>query len=246
MGCFYHIKAVVDNAVMLAKQFGADEEIVIIAAWLHDIASITDYNLYEEHHIHGAEMAKEILETYDYDKEKIAQIQSCVLNHRGSISGERLSLEELCVADADAISHFDSVPSLLYLAYVERKMDIGEGISFVKQKLERSYNKLSDRSVFLLEESQKELIESIETYWYDFGFETEAEWEECKQELLGLSSFDAGNEYTFFNRVQEIIPDIDSDSIYIEMDYPYQAKLIVNWFIKYLQPKIKEEFAKES
>ena len=146
MGCFYHIKAVVDNAVMLAKQFGADEEIVIIAAWLHDIASITDYNLYEEHHIHGAEMAKEILETYDYDKEKIAQIQSCVLSHRGSISGERLSLEELCVADADAISHFDSVPSLLYLAYVERKMDIGEGISFVKQKLERSYNKLSDRS----------------------------------------------------------------------------------------------------
>ena len=146
MGCFYHIKAVVDNAVMLAKQFGADEEIVTIAAWLHDIASITDYNLYEEHHIHGTEMAKEILETYDYDKEKIAQVQSCVLNHRGSISGERLSLEELCVADADAISHFDSVPSLLYLAYVERKMDIGECISFVKQKLERSYNKLSDRS----------------------------------------------------------------------------------------------------
>lgn len=107
-------------------------------------------------------------------------------------------------------------------------------------------NKLSDRSVFLLEESQKELIESIETYWYDFGFETEAEWKECKQELLELSSFDAGNEYAFFNRVQEIIPDIDSDSIYIEMDYPYQAKLIVNWFIKYLQPKIKEEFAKES
>lgn len=91
-------------------------------------------------------MAKEILEKFDYDKAKIAQVQSCVLKHRGSISGERLSMEELCVADADAISHFDSVPSLLYLAYVERKMDIEEGISFVKQKLERSYNKLSERS----------------------------------------------------------------------------------------------------
>jgi len=146
MGCFYHIRAVVDNAAMLAKQFGADEEIVIIAAWLHDVASIMDYNFYEKHHIHGAEMAKEILEKFDYDKAKIAQVQSCVLKHRGSISGERLSMEELCVADADAISHFDSVPSLLYLAYVERKMDIEEGISFVKQKLERSYNKLSDRS----------------------------------------------------------------------------------------------------
>lgn len=147
MGCFYHIKAVVDNAVMLAKQFGADEEIVIIAAWLHDIASITDYNLYEEHHIHGAEMVKEILVTFDYDKEKIPQVQSCVLNHRGSISGERLSLEELCVADADAISHFDNVPSLLYLAYVKRNLGIDEGREFVKAKLIRSYEKLDRKSV---------------------------------------------------------------------------------------------------
>nr|WP_296009174.1 HD domain-containing protein [uncultured Blautia sp.] len=146
MGCFYHIRAVADNAAKLAKQFGADEEVVIIAAWLHDVASITDYNLYEEHHIHGAKMAKEILEKFDYDKEKTAQVQSCVLNHRGSISGERLSLEELCVADADAISHFDNVPSLLYLAYVKRNLDIDEGKEFVKAKLMRSYEKLSEES----------------------------------------------------------------------------------------------------
>ena len=146
MGCFYHIRSVADNAAMLAKQFGADEEVVIIAAWLHDVASITDYNLYEEHHIHGAKMAKEILEKFDYDKEKINQVQLCVLNHRGSISGERLSLEEMCVADADAISHFDNVPSLLYLAYVKRNLDIDEGKEYVKAKLIRSYEKLSEES----------------------------------------------------------------------------------------------------
>ena len=146
MGCFYHIRAVADNAAKLAKQFGADEEVVIIAAWLHDVASITDYNLYEEHHIHGAKMAKEILEKFDYDKEKTAQVQSCVLNHRGSPTGVRLSLEELCVADADAISHFDNVPSLLYLAYVKRNLDIDEGKEFVKAKLMRSYEKLSEES----------------------------------------------------------------------------------------------------
>lgn len=158
MGCFYHIRAVVDNAAMLAKQFGADEEIVIIAAWLHDIASITDYNLYEEHHIHGAEMAKEILEKFDYDKEKIAQVQSCVLNHRGSISGERLSLEELCVADADAISHFDNVPSLLYVANVKRNLGIDEGREFVKAKLIRSYEKLSEESKTFYREKFDQVI----------------------------------------------------------------------------------------
>lgn len=146
MGCYYHIKAVADNAAVLAEYFGADKELVIISAWLHDVASITDYNLYEDHHIHVANMAKEILEKFDYDEEKIVKVQAYVLNHRGSTLGERVSPEEQCVADADAISHFDSVPSLLYLAYVERKMSIEEGIVFVKEKLERSYNKLSDRS----------------------------------------------------------------------------------------------------
>lgn len=144
MGCYYHIEAVAKNAGRLAEKYGADKEIAIIAAWLHDIASITDYAMYEEHHKYGATIAKEILDELNYDKEKIKLVQKCVFNHRGSVDLERNSREEQCVADADAISHFDNVPSLLYLAYVERGMNIEDGVKFVRAKLERSYNKLSD------------------------------------------------------------------------------------------------------
>ncbi len=146
MGCYYHIIAVVKNVEILAKQYGADIEIVIIAAWLHDIASITDYSLYDKHHIHGARIADEILQKLNYDKEKIIIVQNCILNHRGSIKCNRLLVEELCVADADAISHFDNLPSLFYLAYVKKELDITEGKQFVKSKLERSYSKLSEKS----------------------------------------------------------------------------------------------------
>lgn len=52
----------------------------------------------------------------------------------------------MCVADADAISHFDSVPNLLYLAYVQKGMRIEEGKEFVKAKLARSFQKLSMES----------------------------------------------------------------------------------------------------
>ena len=52
----------------------------------------------------------------------------------------------MCVADADVISHFDSVPSLLYLAYVQKGMGIEDGKEFVKNKLIRSFQKLSARS----------------------------------------------------------------------------------------------------
>ena len=79
MGCYYHIEAVVKNAEILAEKYGADKETVIIAAWLHDIASITDYAMYEEHHKYGADIAKEILNELNYDKEKTALVQKCIL-----------------------------------------------------------------------------------------------------------------------------------------------------------------------
>ena len=146
MGCYYHIEAVVKNAELLAEKYNADKEVVIIAAWLHDIASITDYSLYEMHHIHGAEIAEELLKKFGYDKEKIDLVKKCIVSHRGSVKLDKSTIEEKCVADADAISHFDNIPSLLYLAYVEKNMDIEEGKEFVKGKLQRSYQKLSEES----------------------------------------------------------------------------------------------------
>lgn len=161
IGAFYHTKAVVKNSTILAKKYGGDIEVVTIAAWLHDVASITDYEYYEEHHIHGAEIAKEILEKFDYDKEKIQLVQKCILNHRGSKIREKTTIEELCVADADAISHFDAIPSLFFLAYVNRKLDIEEGNEFIKNKLKRSYNKLSDRSKMVYSSKYKKVMELL-------------------------------------------------------------------------------------
>lgn len=161
MGVYNHIKAVVENGAHLARQLGADEEVVIISAWLHDIASVTDFKLYEEHHIHGAEVAKEILQRLDYDRDKIELVQKCILNHRGSKVREKQSIEEQCMADADAISHFYDIPSLFYLAYANRKLGMEEGKTFVKNKLERSYNKLSIRSKVLYKEKYNEVMRML-------------------------------------------------------------------------------------
>jgi len=44
------------------------------------------------------------------------------------------------------MAHFDNIPSLFSLAYKEMNLSIDEGKKFVKDKLQRSYNKLSDES----------------------------------------------------------------------------------------------------
>jgi len=150
MGIYDHIKIVARHAIELAKLYGADVEVCEIAAWLHDIASI----------IHGADMAEKILNEYNYPPDKIHLVKLCILNHRGSVVKEKTTKEEICVADADAISHYDTLPSLFHLAFVQRKLSIEEGTEFVKNKLERSYNKMSEESKEHYKQ-KKEMIKTI-------------------------------------------------------------------------------------
>ena len=160
-GIYYHVEAVVKNSVFLAEKYGGDIEIVTIAAWLHDIASITDYKYYEEHHIYGAQMAGEILTDFNYPPDRIELIKQCIRNHRGSVISDKLTVEEICIADGDAISHFDSIPSLFYLAYVKRGFTIQEGIDFVANKCRRSYQKLSEESRELYREKFDSVLSTI-------------------------------------------------------------------------------------
>ncbi len=158
VGVYGHICLVVNNVANMSDKYGANLEIVLISAWLHDIASITNYSLYNDHHIHSARIADDILSGFNYDLDKIEKVKQCILHHRGSVLLEKASSEEQCVADADAISHFDNIPSLLYLAYVTRKLDIEEGVKFVEDKLNRSWNKLSKKGKSLYQKKYDETI----------------------------------------------------------------------------------------
>lgn len=128
-----HIKHVVKNAIELAKRYEANVEIVTLGALLHDISVPSEYGTTEEHHIYGAKIAEELLNKLKYPKEKIEHVKKCIENHRSSGKANRQTIEEQCVADADAIAHFDAIPSLFSLAYKDRKMKIEEGAKFCKR-----------------------------------------------------------------------------------------------------------------
>lgn len=143
---YKHFCDVVSIGKALSEKYGADPEIVMIAGWLHDIASATDKSMIENHQIFGAKIAEDILKQLDYDADKTAHVVACIKNHGGSKPREKRTIEEMCVADADAAAHFYDVPSLLYMAFNVNNLDENKGAEFVKNKLTRSYNKLSDKS----------------------------------------------------------------------------------------------------
>ena len=138
----HHIAWVVSGAKKLAKKLNADEEIVEIAALLHDYAGIINQNWVEVHEVEGARLAREILEQYDYPEDRVRQVAACILAHRGSQNVEKKTVEEQILASADAMAHIFNVHELLHYAYVFKKMDPDVGAVWVKRKTERSWNKL--------------------------------------------------------------------------------------------------------
>lgn len=165
----YHILPVVKYAKILARKFNAYEEIVEIAALLHDIGSIK-YGDVENHHTFGVEEAERILKKFGYPQEKIEKVTHCIHTHRGSKKIKRQTREAECVASADAMAHFDNVPSHLYFAFVKLQMNISEGTKFVKSHLERSWDKLIPEAKELIKdryEATKLILQNTEAEYSD-------------------------------------------------------------------------------
>ncbi|MBT3230577.1 HD domain-containing protein [Candidatus Uhrbacteria bacterium] len=145
-----HFVPVVKYAKQLAKEVGADQEVVEIAAWLHDIGSIHGYK--DVHHEYGRDYAQKYLSGVGYPQDKIDMVKHAIYAHRGSKSIERETKEAECVADADAFSHIYNVVSLFRLAFKDKQLETDDAREFVRSKLERSHKKLSTHARGIIDE----------------------------------------------------------------------------------------------
>ena len=150
-----HIKFVYKEADLLAKQYGADEEIVRLGALLHNIALIDMVGTRAEHHINGKEIASRVLKEFNYPKEKMERVLGCVLHHRSSKDAQ--NKEEICVADADILAHFDNIPLLFDVMYTLRHLELADVRKQLSEYIEKDFNDLSPQT----RESFKERYEVI-------------------------------------------------------------------------------------
>lgn len=133
----YHIVPVVNYAKKLGKQLQADEEIIELAALLHDIGRIRFGS--EDHHITGIAEAEKILNQYGYSQEIIDEVKHCVESHRGSKSISPKTVTAKIIANADAMAHLDIVPVFFYWRC--KKESFEEAFHWVDDKINRDWNK---------------------------------------------------------------------------------------------------------
>ena len=156
----FHLKPVIDNALKLAELYGANKEVVEVAALFHDYADLLDMNNRKNHHIIGAKLAEEILTQDGFNVDFVEKVKLCIINHRASVVNNKFSLEEVCVADADAMSHLDSVVELIcWRAYLGE--DILTCNNFVKEKINKSYAKMSNRTKELMKDKYESILKVL-------------------------------------------------------------------------------------
>ena len=115
-----HVQAVVDLALVLAEETGADAEIVEAAAWLHDIAKGNRAfpqppGSRADHGAEGAIAARRILRETDFAACKIDAVAHAIANHVGLWTEEPVEpLEAAILWDADKLSKLGVVAMLHY------------------------------------------------------------------------------------------------------------------------------------
>ena len=112
-----HVALVREYGLILAKKYKADEEVVEIAALLHDTGA--DAGLV--HAQESAKIAEKLLDELKIDTSLKNRIISAISNHSskkpGRLFREDVPLEDKIVRDADALSFFDDA----FIAYYNKK-----------------------------------------------------------------------------------------------------------------------------
>lgn len=109
----YHIVFVIKYAKKLAKIYETDEDIVELAAILHDIGRARIEND-EKHHIVGVAEAEKILKDFNYSEDVIKEIEHCIESHRRNVGPTPKTIIAKIIANADAMAHFDALPVFFY------------------------------------------------------------------------------------------------------------------------------------
>lgn len=136
-----HIMPSYNFALLLSREYNISPEDVGIAALLHDYTRMQGD--IKNHHITSADFAEALLQKYSFPERRISIIRGCILNHRGSIPNKNnLTLEEQIVISADAMTIILYPLPLFYSAFGKRKLSLQEGKAYIKNKLQRSFNKI--------------------------------------------------------------------------------------------------------
>jgi HD superfamily phosphodiesterase len=137
-----HILNVVKNAKILSNYYNANEFVVVVSSFLHDITKMQT-GIDKGHNITGSDFAKEFLKKYDISKEDYNLICNCILKHSAVLKiNSKKNIEEKILSNADAMDHIIRFEYNYNNLLKKNKLSSEEIIKKLKIKVEKNKTKI--------------------------------------------------------------------------------------------------------
>lgn len=137
-GChgFDHVERVCRLAQWLGEQMNARLDVLLPAAWLHDVGHASDDSA--AHHEASLRTARELLPTLGFAPETVEAILTCIAEHRFSSGKIPSTLESQILSDADKLDALGAIGIARAFAFSgERGRDLADGLQHFHDKLLR-------------------------------------------------------------------------------------------------------------
>jgi HD superfamily phosphodiesterase len=137
-----HLVVAVDYALALARQLGADEEIVEAAEWLHDLSAVRDFSALATHARESARQARELLSAAGWKAERVDLVARAIEQHSVPVPLADAPPEVVCVSNADVMSHLARPAYWSYYLYGVRGFNYAAGYTWMTGRVELYHQKL--------------------------------------------------------------------------------------------------------
>jgi uncharacterized protein len=139
-----HIMVMRQYALQLAEYYQAEREIVDLAAYLHDLAALQDYEAVSQHHLLGTLKAQALLEPLGCPVEKILRVLQCIRTHSSPVLPGSGSPEEVCISHADAMAQIARPVYWLWYTFQVRALDYEQGRQWYLNRIKRHWVALGE------------------------------------------------------------------------------------------------------
>lgn len=155
---FDHVLRVVNLAFHIGTLEGADMNILMPAAYLHDIARKYERNGVDHAKL-GAKMAKKFLERIGYPKEKISHISHAIEVHRYKSEKEPEILEAVILKESDMLDAMGAIGIYRAISHsCEAKRSLEDTIRHVEEKILKLKDKMRTKSAIKIAKKRHEFV----------------------------------------------------------------------------------------
>ena len=158
---FDHVLRVVKLAQLIGSSERADMDVLMPAAYLHDVAR--KYEKFGMDHAEvGARMARDFLEKIGYPKDKISQISHAIEVHRYKSKGEPRTLEAIILKEADMLDAMGAIGVYRTVYHsCETGRSLEDTIRHLEEKILKLKNMMKTKTAAKIARKRHEFVESF-------------------------------------------------------------------------------------